>query len=142
MPPTSIDLEKEVRGTTLKVYLYILSNGPVRMRDIQRGLGFSTPSLAYYHVEKLMKLGLVEEDEDGLYKVSRGGELSILKPYIVFGGRLIPRLVFYAVFFTSFLISYVILLWSSIDIYTVIIAMIAVAIFWYETVRAWRHRPF
>lgn len=91
-------------------YLYIVANGPIGMRDIRRGLGFSTPGLAYYHVEKLIKLGLVEWDEDRSYRASRVVELSILKPYIVFGGRLIPRLVFYAVFFTSFLTSYVITL--------------------------------
>ncbi|MEM2740325.1 MAG: hypothetical protein QXQ29_05955 [Candidatus Bathyarchaeia archaeon] len=141
MPP-SFDIENEVKGTTLRVYLYIVVNGPIRMRNIQRGLGFSTPSLAYYHVEKLIKLGLVEEDEDGLYRVSKDVTLSILKPYIVFGGRLIPRLVFYAVFFTSFLVSYIILLWGNLNIYTVAVAMIAAAAFWYETMRAWRHKPF
>ncbi|MCX8161937.1 MAG: hypothetical protein N3E44_02950, partial [Candidatus Bathyarchaeota archaeon] len=83
-----------------------------------------------------------EEDEDGLYRASRVVELSILKPYIVFGGRLIPRLVFYAVFFTSFLTSYVILSWGDLNIYTVAVAMIAAAAFWYETVRAWRYKPF
>lgn len=140
--PSSIDIEREVKGTTLRVYLYILANGPVRMKDIQRGLGFSTPSLAYYHVEKLIRLGLVEEDENGLYRVSKNVELSILKPYIVFGGRLIPRLIFYAVFFTSFLVSYIILSWGSINVYTVIATMIAAATFWYETVRAWRYKPF
>ncbi|MBS7642214.1 MAG: winged helix-turn-helix domain-containing protein [Candidatus Bathyarchaeia archaeon] len=140
--PSNIDVESEVRGTTLKVYLYIMVNGPTRIRDIQRGLGFSTPSLAYYHVEKLVKLGLVEEDEDGFYRVSKKIELSILKPYIVFSGRLIPRLMFYAVFFISFLVSYIILSWSDLNLYTIIVTAIATVIFWYETIKAWRNKPF
>lgn len=142
LPGSDLEVEKEVKGTTLKVYLYILRNGPVRMRDIQRGLGFSTPSLAYYHVDKLLNLNLVEQDEDGLYVASKSTVLSILKPYIVFKGRLIPRLLFYAVFFTSFLISYIILSSANLNLYTLTVASAAAAAFWYETVRVWRSRPF
>ncbi|HYR04427.1 MAG TPA: hypothetical protein VEO75_03480, partial [Nitrososphaerales archaeon] len=47
-------IEYELRGKTLKVYMYILKQGkPVGVREVQRELGFSSPSVAYHHIEKL-----------------------------------------------------------------------------------------
>ena len=41
-------IEFELRGKTLKVYLYVLKQGkPVGVREVQRELGFSSPSVAY-----------------------------------------------------------------------------------------------
>jgi len=49
---------------------------------------------------------------------------------------------FYAVFFISFLVSYIILSWSDLNLYTIIVTAIATVIFWYETIKAWRNKPF
>ena len=42
----------EPSGKTLSVYLYmLLMRRPVGIREIQRGLNFSTPSLVHYHIK-------------------------------------------------------------------------------------------
>jgi len=46
-------IESELRGNTLKVYWYMLEHGgesSVGVREIQRALGFSSPTLAAYHL--------------------------------------------------------------------------------------------
>jgi predicted DNA-binding transcriptional regulator len=50
-------------GTTRRVYRYIYKRGPVRLHDIQRDVGLSSASLADYHVQKLLTLRLIREEQ-------------------------------------------------------------------------------
>ena len=92
----------ELTGTTLKVYLYLLSqNKPIGPRALTRALGLSSPSLAYYHLKKLEEMGLVERKSDGYIAVPT----AEIKGFIVLGRKLIPRLLFYAMFYLGLLIT-------------------------------------
>jgi predicted transcriptional regulator len=53
---------QDIRGNTLKVYLYLLKHGPSELKDIQRGLNLSSASLASYHLGKLLETGFVKQD--------------------------------------------------------------------------------
>jgi len=52
-----------LKGKTLKVYWYMLQqpSRSVGVREIQRALRFSSPSVALHHLEKLEDLGLVQK---------------------------------------------------------------------------------
>lgn len=53
-------------GTTFKVYKFLFkAGGPVGIYDIQRGLELSSPSVAQYHIKKLLEMGLVKEQGEG-----------------------------------------------------------------------------
>jgi len=85
LEPSSIDEEKiesELKGNTLRVYWMLLrsSNGLVGVREVQRSLGFSSPALAAYHLEKLKELGLVRKD-DGEYRLVREVKVGVLKQF-------------------------------------------------------------
>ena len=67
---TEVD-HPELRGTTLKVYRYMYKSAEaVRVNDVQRALGLSSPSVAQYHVRKLLDFGLIREERDG-YVIDR-----------------------------------------------------------------------
>ena len=52
-------VERELKGKTLQVYVYMLKKKePVGIREIQRDLNFSSPSVANYHIEKLVSLSV------------------------------------------------------------------------------------
>ncbi len=93
------DAEDVLRGTTLRVYKYVLSNGAVGIREVQRGLKLSSPTLASYHLDKLVKAGLVKQTMEG-YEADR----LLLRNMIRLRGTLIPRFFFYSVFSISALI--------------------------------------
>lgn len=88
--------EKAVlKGKTLQVYRFIIRrNGPVRVREIQRSLGFSSPSLVLYHLEKAKGGRLDKRGGHGLYsrqnyvkkpnKIQRSIDTSILLLFLVF----------------------------------------------------------
>ncbi len=96
-----------VKGKTWEVYLFILtSNKPVGVREVWRKLGFSTPSLAQYHINKLVELELIKQVETGKYIVREKGNVGLLRSFVLLRGKLVPRLVFYGLFMMGLTISY------------------------------------
>jgi predicted DNA-binding transcriptional regulator len=58
--------ESSLRGTTMKVYRLLLrSHNPVGIHDVQRALGLSSPSVAQYHLKKLLGMKLIREENEG-----------------------------------------------------------------------------
>lgn len=137
------DILYNLRGKTLKVYLHLLSSDePVGVREVQRRLGFSSPSLALHHLEKLLNWGLVEKDNYGRYRAVKKVDVAILQPFTKIGRFMLPRFTFYATFFTTLTIAYIIQHLSSADIYALVFGLAATAAFWFEAFRTWIKRPF
>jgi len=97
---SSTDSEDVLKGLTLHVYKFVLKNGkPTGIREVQRSLKLSSPTLAIYHLNKLEEAGLLKKSVDG-YEVNR----VFLKNLVRFRRMLIPKYFFYCVFFTTALI--------------------------------------
>ncbi len=96
---------EEIRGTTLKVYLYILRSGRdnIGVREVMRALNMKTPSHAYYHLDKLVRHGLLER-RHGEYYLVKSVRLDFLREYIIIGGSIVPKFMFYTSFFLTILI--------------------------------------
>ena len=136
-------VDYELRGKTLTVYLYLLKHGKaVGVREIQKELGFSSPSVAFHHLDKLVGLGVVEKDEYERYVLARKVDTGILHSFVSIAGLTLPRLGFYAAFFTTIAFAYFLVNRSSLDLYALIGTVGGALIFWYEAVRVWRRKPF
>lgn len=136
-------VERELKGKTLQVYVYMLKKRePIGVRELQRDLNFSSPSVANYHIEKLIDLNLVSKDEYGRYYISQKAQISVLESFVNVGGRTIPRMSFFAAFFTTLLIAYVVLNTETINIHALGFAIAGAVAFWFETVRVWRRSVF
>jgi predicted DNA-binding transcriptional regulator len=138
-------IESQLKGNTLRVYLYALKKDRVGVREVQRALALSNPSLAQYHLNKLREMGLLIE-EQGDYRVSNEIKVDVMKDFLRFGTFLVPRFVFYAVFFTVFAIylgNAALQSYQSMPISIWFTALLALAsvIFWYEAQKAWRSAP-
>ena len=138
-------IESELKGKTLLVYTHMLKqpNDPVGVREVQRELGFSSPSVSSYHLNKLQELGLVE-NEYGDYKLVKDIKVGVLKQFITLGGVILPRYLFYAVLMTTMLVTYLIqtpYFPSSQYITTLMMGIVPSVILWYETIKIWRDRP-
>ncbi len=132
-------IESELKGNTLRVYWMMLkSSGGTGVREVQKALGFSSPRLAAYHLEKLEELGLVKKERGG-YHLAREVKVGVLKQFVRVGAFLLPRYFFYATMFTTFLI-YIVARFEEVSTYSVfalILSILGAAIFWYETFRTW-----
>jgi len=139
------ELDAELKGNTLRVYLHVLkSPGKVGAREVQRALGFSSPTLAVHHLDKLTELGLVEK-RDGEYSLARLVKVGVLKQFIVVSSFMLPRHFFYASMFSTLLILYVASLLcfekaSLSSIFALAFGIIGMVVSWYETIRVWREK--
>jgi DNA-binding Lrp family transcriptional regulator len=93
--------QKDVlRGLTLRVYRFILKNDkPVGIREVQRSLNLSSPTLALYHINKLEEAGLIKKELNG-YVADR----IILENVVRLRRVLIPRNFFYTAFLLASLV--------------------------------------
>ncbi len=127
-----------LRGTTLKVYRLVLRNDrPMGIREVQRILRLSSPSVAAYHLSKLEDAGLLGAKGGG-YVVSK----VALRNLVLFRRTLIPKHFFYLLFFLSALISQVTFLRPSAltvqYLFSLLVSLAATVAFTYETVRILR----
>ena len=130
----------DIKGNTLRAYLFLLKSGPSELRDVQRSLGFSTPSLASYHLKKLVESGLAQQDERGRYLVTKDSTKEILEGYVRVGTVVFPQLFFLSVFFTV-VIGYLGYMSLGSPSYAPLLAVASLALvcaFWFETYRVWR----
>lgn len=138
-------VDAELKGNTLRVYIYALKNRKVGVREVQRALLMSNPSLAQYHLNKLKELGLVSEN-NGEYEVVGEVKVDVMRDFLRLGTLIVPRFVFYAAIFTVFAVYLTFVGYPYYDLvpvlawFTVLLAGAAAA-FWYEAVRAWRSVP-
>lgn len=121
-------------GTSLKVYLYLLSkNDYVGVREVQRALGFKSPSTARHHLERLSELGLVRKSSRGYKALPPKG---LLKEVVIVKGRLLPRNLFLAGFLAGALAIYSLL--PGRDPAAIVILLIATIIQAYNTARFYK----
>ena len=138
--------EAEVRGTTLRVYWNVFkSEDSVGVREILRACGLASPSTALHHLEKLRELGVVQKDEYGQYRLMEQVKVGTLRLFLKFGRLVLPRYLFYAVFFSASLVLYILgSFWysMSLDAMAVLFGLSASAASIFETVRIWREKLF
>ena len=135
-----MSVSQEVRGNALKIYLYLLRHGPSELRDVQHGVGLSSPSLASYHLGKLSDAGFVMQDEHGRYFAVKEKSDKILEGYSKMGPAIVPQLFFFALLFTilAAFFSFEALYAQGFLLYLVAVCVAMVVVFWYETLRLWR----
>jgi DNA-binding transcriptional ArsR family regulator len=127
-----------LKGTTLEVYRFLLkSSKPVGIRELQRALNLSSPSVANYHLSKLEDAGLLKK-QDGAYTVFK----YLLENSIKISRFLIPRYFFYSVFAIAVLAIELTLMRPAIITreYAFFMASTAIFVFFfcYETAKTWR----
>lgn len=117
-----------LEGTTRKVFKYVYrQRKPVRVYDVQRGLGLSSPSVAHYHIGKLLKAGLLKEEEGGYV-----ADKVIFESMIRIRRTALPFRTAYAVFFLTALIGMVSVMrpteLSSLYVFAVAVVSVALTI--------------
>ncbi len=130
----------ELRGNTLRVYLYLLKKGPSELRDVQRALEMSTPSLASYHLEKLTSTGFAAQNEKGEYCANRDSLSEVVDGFSKVGALIVPQLLFVAVLFTPLVVFFGYMALQSLEFVPALAASAVglAAVTWFEAFRAWR----
>jgi DNA-binding Lrp family transcriptional regulator len=134
-------MEALLKGTTWKVYKYVLENGPTGIREIQKSLRLSTPSLVLYHLNKLEDEGIIKKDEQGYTATT-----ILLRNRVKVKRWLVPRYFFYSLFMIAAIIVQTSIFRPrtiSRDYAFSLAIMCAITAFClYETIRAFVKRSF
>ena len=77
--------EDLLQGKTLKVYWFLLEHANSGVREIDRQLGFNSPSTVLYHINKLVEVGLVEKTTQDKYTAKEYVSSGILGLYLKIG---------------------------------------------------------
>ncbi len=130
--------DDSLKGTTLRVYRYMYkAGGAVRINDIQRALGLSSPSVAQYHVKKLLQFGLIREEQGG-YVIDK----VIFSNVIRFRRISIPYQAAYVAFFVASLVVMLTLFRPSSAtaayVFALLVITVAVVVSVYEATRTLR----
>jgi len=146
-PPDLTQIESQLKGKTLLVYWHMLKTPATKtgVREIQRALGFSSPSVATHHLEKLISLGLADKSGTGEYFLTQQVKVGLLRFFTRLGRFLVPRYLFYSVWFSTMLITYAIFYGHTGSIHNIVAIIFGAAaalVLWFETIRLWREKPF
>ena len=141
------EFDYKLRGKAWKVYWLLLRSGrEMSVREVEKALHFSSPSVAHHHLEQLCQLGLVEKQRaGGNYRLVGEVKIGVLRHFVKLGRLMFPRYFFYAVFSSAFYIAYLTLLMKSItteSLFIISFGAIVSIVFWYEALRFWRLKPF
>ena len=139
--------EYALRGKDWNVYWLLLKTGrSMSTREVQKALRFSSPSVAQHHLEQLRQLGLVKKEEvGGNYSLTSEVKIGVLRHFVKLGRLLFPRYFFYALFSTTFYLTYVLVLMQGFtreNLFILTFGAIVSAIFWFEAFRIWSLRPY
>ena len=141
------EFDYQLRGKAWKVYWLLLKNGrPMSVREVERALRFSSPSVAHHHLEQLRQLGLVQRQKvGGNYTLVSEVKIGVLRHFVKLGRLMFPRYFFYAIFSSVFYIAYIAILLQGFtreNLFIISFGAVVTIIFWYEAIRFWRLKPF
>lgn len=109
---------------------------PLGIREIQRALKLSSPSVAQHHLAKLERVGLVKR-EMGNYVINR----VMLENCVKISRFIIPKYLFYSIFALISLVIEVTFLRPNVFyqeyFFSVFITIVFLLIFCYETAKVW-----
>ncbi|MGA2200162.1 MAG: hypothetical protein ABSG45_09520 [Nitrososphaerales archaeon] len=124
-----------LKGTTLRVYRCLYRAGtPMGIHDVQRALNLSSPSVAEYHIKKLVRAGLAKAEANG-YTVDK----VVFENVIRIRRTVIPLQTTFVAFFASALVVLLTILRpasiTSTFVFSLIVCVAALAILLYETLK-------
>ena len=137
------EIVKKLNGRTLMIYFVLLNKGSFGVRNLQRHLELSSPSVARYHLDKLVELDLVE-NRNGIYHLIRKADLPVLTSWILIGRKLLPRVLFIAIFFSVFFLGYLIFVfrfWNRDSSFVILFGVFIISYLWLEVIMQLKNKP-
>lgn len=134
---------KDLNGRTLMVYFVLLNKKSIGVRDLQRHLELSSPSVAKYHLEKLVNLNLVK-NRNGIYHLDKKADLPLLTSWVLIGKHLLPKAIFAAIFFTILFISYLIFIysyWNKDSLFVILLGAGIMIYVWLDVILQFKNKP-
>jgi hypothetical protein len=130
-------------GRTLMVYFVLLNKKSIGVRELQRHLKLSRPRVAKYHLDKLVNLHLIE-NRSGIYHLDKKADLPLLTSWVLIGKKLLPKVIFAAIFLTTLFIGYLLFIythWNKDAMFVILFGVIIMIYLWFDVILQFKHKP-
>ena len=137
------EIVSNLTGRTLMIYFVLLNKKTIGVRELQRHLDLSSPSVAKYHLEKLVDLRLVE-NRNGIYHLDRKADLPLLTSWVLIGKILLPKVIFAAIFFTTLFCGYLLFIysnWNKDSLFVVLLGCGIMIYIWLDVLFQFKRKP-
>lgn len=137
------EILSNLTGRTLMVYFVLLNKKTIGVRELQRHLNLSSPSVAKYHLEKLVNLHLIE-NRKGVYHLDKKADLPLLTSWVLIGKKLLPKVIFVAIFLTTLFIGYLIFIytyWNKDSMFVILFGVIIMIYLWFDVILQFKRKP-
>ncbi len=137
------EIVKNLTGRTLMIYFVLLNTKKTGVRELQRKLELSSPSVARYHLDKLSELHLLE-NRNGVYHLINKAKIPALTSWVLLGKQLLPRSIFAATFFSFLLIGYIIFIfsfWHKDSVFMLITGGLVCLYLWFDVWWHFQNKP-
>ena len=137
------EIISNLTGRTLMVYFVLLNKKSIGVRELQRHLNLSSPSVAKYHLEKLVNLHLIE-NRKGIYHLDKKADLPLLTSWVLIGKKLLPKVIFAAIFLTTLFIGYLIFIytyWNKDSMFFILFGVIIMIYLWFDVILQFKRKP-
>jgi hypothetical protein len=137
------EIVKNLHGQTLMIYFVLLNKKSIGVRDLQRHLNLSSPSVAKYHLEKLVNLNLVE-NKSGVYHLNKKANLPVLTSWVLLGKIFLPRVIFAAIFFTILFFGYIFFVytyWNKDSLFVMLFGIAILGYVWLDVIFQFKNKP-
>jgi hypothetical protein len=137
------EIVSNLTGRTLMIYFVLLNKKSIGVRELQRHLELSSPSVAKYHLEKLVDLHLVE-NRNGIYHLDQKADLPLLTSWVLIGKLLLPKVMFAAIFFSTLFIGYLLFIfsnWNKDSIFVILLGCGIMIYIWLDVIFQFKRRP-
>jgi len=137
------EIVKQLHGRTLMIYFVLLNKKTIGVRELQRHLELSSPSVAKYHLEKLVNLNLIE-NRNGIYHLNKKADLPVLTSWVLIGKILLPRVIFAAFFFTILFLGYIFFVysyWNKDSLFVIMFGIAIMGYIWLDVILKFKNKP-
>jgi hypothetical protein len=137
------EIVSNLTGRTLMIYFVLLNKKAIGVRELQRHLHLSSPSVAKYHLEKLVDLHLVE-NRNGIYHLDRKADLPLLTSWVLIGKYLLPKVIFAAILFSTLFIGYLLFIysnWNKDSIFVILLGCGIMIYIWLDVIFQFKRKP-
>ena len=137
------EIVSNLTGRTLMVYFVLLNKKSIGVRELQRHLDLSSPSVAKYHLEKLVNLHLIE-NKGGIYHLDKKADLPVLTSWVLIGKILLPKVIFAAIFLTTLFIGYLLFIyshWNKDSLFVILFGAIIMIYLWFDVILQFKRKP-
>jgi len=142
--------ETSIEGKALQVYWYIYTHSNAGIREIQKGLNFSSSGTVAYQITKLLNDGIIlKSPEEGQYIINKEVKIRILKFFIRIGTKVIPRISLYLIIYILGFIVYSILavlyggefISEPLSLFLLFFLIFGTVVFIIESFKIWKLNP-